>query len=131
MLLLFVRQRDVEALEIELETGLAHQLTHRVGPSHPEPRWFETTLVELPLHVAVGMDTCGLREDVLTNNRLVDGYPTPGEDLHKLAGRDQRPLVDARPKLPVIAERHHDLIQGRVAGPLAHAVHGAVHALCS
>ena len=75
------------------------------------------------------MDAGGLREDVLADDRLVRRHAAAREHLDELADVRQRALVDRRPDAGVIAQRDDDFVERHVAGALAHAVDGHMHAV--
>ena len=95
----------------------------------PKRAGCQPALVQIALHVAVGVNAGGLREDVLADDRLVRGHAAARKHLHELADVGQRALVDPRGDTGVIAQRHHDLVERHVARPLAHPVHRDVHAV--
>ena len=113
---------------LNLQARLAHQLAHGVRAPQAEPRRPQAALVQPALAVAVGVHAGGLGEHVLADDRLVGRDPAAREVLDELADAGQRPLVDVRPQAAVVAQRHDDLVERRVAGPFPHAVDRAVDA---
>ena len=94
-----------------------------------ESRRREPALVQVALHVAVGVDAGGLRKHVLADDGLVRRHAAAREHLDEPADFRKRALVDRGLDAGVVSQRHDHFVERHVAGALAHAVHGDVHAV--
>ena len=86
------------------------------------------------LQHAVLMDTGFVRKRIAADDGLVGLHFDVNDRRQQPAGRNDLPRIDAGLGIIYIAPRangHHHLLQRRIAGPLADAVHRAFHLICA
>ncbi len=116
-----------QLLQARAEAGTAGVLAHHQPAPGPADRLGGHDLVgRALLQHAVLVDAGLVREGVGAHDRLVRRHNDPGVAADQRADPAERLTADAAPIGAVVvaarAQRHHDLLQRGVAGPLAEAV---------
>ena len=122
-------QLQAQLLEISGDIGLAGILAQRILTLTTETLWHQLVIVQLVFRVAIGMNASHLREDILTDNRLIGGYGDATETLDHARDVVQLVLVDVRLGVELILQNNLYRGQWRIATTLAQTVHGDVQSL--
>ncbi len=128
----FLIELDAEFLQILGNARLAGALAERIFPKPPEAFGREPVAIKVILDVAVRVNTAGLREHVLADDRLVARDPYARKSLDDLADLAEGFLVDRHldrlfPGQVILKNADHRR-KRRVSGPLSEPVHRRMHA---
>ena len=118
---------DAQRFEVLQDVGLARGLAQGVFAYASEAFGQQLVEIEVVLVVAVGMDACTLRKDVLADDRAVARDTDARVGLDHAADVVDLRFVDAREAVQPVVQHGHRARQGCVSCAFAQPVYGYVN----